>query len=207
MDKYYWDKYYKQHAKDKEIIECSSFAKFCNESFFNKKSKKILEIGSGNCRDAKYFASKGYQVYAIDQSIYGFQNINIKNITLISDNFVTMDYSQYKDIDIVYSRFTLHSIKEEECKIVIQKVSNLLQKGKLFMIEVRSIKDPLCGKGRQIANNTWITDHSRRFIDAIQFEKYIKSKDFKINYFIEKDNLSIYKDDNPVLIRMILEKI
>ena len=207
MDKDYWDKYYKEHSKDEEISQSSSFAKFCNEYFKTKDSKNILEIGSGNYRDAKFFASKGHTVYAIDQSRYGFEDKDLKNIIQVSDNFVTMDYSKYKNIDIVYSRFTLHAIKENECKIVIDKISKMLKKETLFMIEVRSIKDPLCGQGTKVANNTWVTDHSRRFVDSTKFKQYIKSKNFKINYFVEENNLSIYKDDNPVLIRLVLEKV
>jgi len=207
MDKEYWDKFYKQHGLDKGIIEASSFAHFCQDKFFKYKKLNILEIGSGNGRDAKYLAKCGHNVIAIDQSHSGVEVAKkLENtLHLVEDDFVKMDYSKFSPIDVVYSRFTIHAIKEKEENIVIQKTASLLQKGGIFAIEVRSTKDPLCGVGKCVGKNEYITTHYRRFIDSDEFIKKVL-KDFKIKYFTEEDNLSVYKDDNPVLIRLILEK-
>ena len=69
MDINYWDDYYLNHGKKKDIIACSTFAKFCLDKFFTKKKLNILELGSGNGRDAIYFAHHKFNVIAIDQSI------------------------------------------------------------------------------------------------------------------------------------------
>jgi cyclopropane fatty-acyl-phospholipid synthase-like methyltransferase len=210
MDKEYWDKFYKNNKNIETLKEASSFAIFCQEKFFKYKNKTILELGSGNGRDASYFSNNLHTVIAIDQSHEGLKflskNIN-KNLSYIKDDFVNMDYQKYINVDVVYSRFTLHAITEEECTIIINKVSSLLKKGDIFAIEVRSTQDPLCGKGKKIGHNTWFTDHSRRFVDSNNLINKILSKKFKLLYFTEEDNLSIYKDDNPVLIRTIFKKI
>ena len=207
MDREYWNSFYKQYGLDKGIIEASSFAHFCQDKFFKYKHLNILELGSGNGRDAKYFAKCGHNIVAIDQSHNGVEVAKkLENsISLIEDDFVKMDYSKFDSIDVVYSRFTIHAIKDTEEEMVIKKITSLLQKGGIFAIEVRSTKDPLCGVGKCVGKNAYITTHYRRFIDSDEFiEKLIKN--FKIKYFTEEDNLSIYKDDNPVLIRLILEK-
>ena len=49
-------------------------------------------------------------------------------------------------------------------------------------------------------------NHKRRFIDSNIFRKLVSDIGFKEIYFIEKNNLSIYKNDNPVLMRIILKK-
>ena len=55
--------------------------------------------------------------------------------------------------------------------------------------------------------NTFINNnHKRRFIETDIFRKQVMDLGFKELYFIEKNNLSIYKNDNPVLMRLILEK-
>ena len=48
------DKFYKNNGKMDDIIQCSTFAHFCLEKFFNQGVKNIVELGSGNGRDAIY---------------------------------------------------------------------------------------------------------------------------------------------------------
>ncbi len=209
MDKEYWDSYYKRHGLDEGIQEASSFAKFCQNKFFKYKEKTIFEIGSGNGRDAKYFAKNKHTVTAVDQSHEGVVlggEIHLNNIQFIENDFINMDYSIHNDIDVFYSRFTLHAIKEEECDMVIDKVFNSLKRKGMFAIEVRSTKDCLCGIGKDMGNNAWVTDHYRRFVDSRIFIRSMLSKGFQLLYFIEEDNLSTYKNDNPVLIRALFEK-
>ena len=209
MDKEYWNSYYKKHGLDKGIKHGSSFAQFCQDEFFKDKEKSILEIGSGNGRDAKYFSKNKHNVIAIDQSHSGVEigkESHLLSVQFIEDDFITMDYNAYEGVDVVYSRFTLHAIKEKECQIVINKVTNLLKKNGIFAVEVRSTKDPLCGVGKNIGKNEWMTDHYRRFIESDIFIKSILAKEFKILYFTERNNLSVYKNDNPVLIRVLFEK-
>jgi ubiquinone/menaquinone biosynthesis C-methylase UbiE len=208
MDKEYWDNYYKKYASNKNIQNGSSFAIFCQNKFFLKE-KVILELGSGNARDAKYFALHNHNIIAIDQTNMGInidENLIQNKLKFYQNNFVTMDYSSFGLFDVVYSRFTLHSIKEKEEDIILKKVFNSLEKQGIFAIEVRSTKDNMFRKGKIIGHNETFTDHYRRFIDSQVFLKKVINLGFKLLYFTEEDNLSIYKDDNPVLIRIILEK-
>ena len=103
MDKNYWNEYYKLHGEDKEISDPSSFAKFIFKKFLSEKKFNILELGSGNGRDAIYFACNGHNVVAIDHSTKVLniqkQNLNNKfamNLYSKEDDFVKEDYSKYK---------------------------------------------------------------------------------------------------------------
>jgi len=213
MDKEYWNSFYKKLKTDDNLNKSSSFAVFCQDNFFINQTLNIVELGSGNGRDSIFFVKNNHKVIAIDQSTVGI-DLEINNLSedvrsnLIfkSDDFVQYDYSNYGNINIFYSRFTLHSINEEEEEKVIGKVYNSLDNGGLFCIEVRTIKDKLCGVGEDMGNNTYRTDHLRRFIDSDKFLKKVLNIGFKLKYFTERDNLSIYKDDNPVLMRIVLEK-
>jgi len=213
MDKEYWDRYYKEHGSDKEISNQSSFATFCQEELFKNKNLKILELGCGNGRDAIYFVRQGHNVIALDQSLVAIEVEKNKlsldlntNLLAKTDNFVTEDYSIYGNLDVFYSRFTMHAIKQEEEDIVLSKVYEHLATKGLFCIEVRTTKDSLYGIGENLGNNTYFTDHTRRFIDSNKFLNKVLYLGFKLRYFNEKNNLSVYKDDNPVLMRIILEK-
>ena len=208
MDKQYWDNFYKNHSSRDDISECGTFASFCCENFFDKESKTIVDLGCGNARDAQHLARK-HLVYGIDQSIdEKVINTNkLPSLKLIEQDFVYDDYNFSKKVDVFYSRFTIHSITEEDQKELLSKVYNYLDADGLFCIEVRTIKDPKFGVGKHICGTTYFNDgHTRRFIDSQKFLNTVLSLGFKLLYFNEQNNLSIYKDDNPVLMRIILEK-
>ena len=214
MDKKYWDNYYHQHGKDKKITEPSSFAKFCLDTFLNSEKLNIVELGSGNGRDAIFFARNGHSVVAIDQSTTAIdiekQSLDSKLNLLLKPkalDFVNEDYIQYEKIDVFYSRFTIHSITKNDEDLLLLNIYNALESGGLFCIEVRTTKDPLFGVGKSCGDNIFIyNNHKRRFIDTDIFRKQVKDLSFEEIYFIEENNLSIHKNDNPVLMRIILKK-
>jgi tellurite methyltransferase len=215
MDKDYWEKYYQNHGKDSGISNHSSFADFCYSDFFrnNHNIKNIVELGSGNGRDAIYLANKGYKVVAIDQSPSG-NSVEIDNMESsvsgefisISEDFINYDYSLINDIDVFYSRFTMHAISKNDESELLPKILKYLKVGGLFCIEVRTTKDPIFGVGKDCGDNAFITDHYRRFIDSQEFLRLMLPK-YELIFFKESNNLSIYKDDNPVLMRIILKKL
>ena len=213
MDKKYWNEYYKNHGKDLGLVSPSSFAEFCNKRFLKNK-KRILELGSGNGRDAFYFLTNSHKVIALDQSHIGLEvdyklekfELIRSDIILKSCDFVNQDFTEFGNIDVFYSRFTLHAINYDDEKILIPKIYNHMEKGGLFLIEVRTVNDPLYGKGKNVGVNAYITDHYRRFIDSNKFIRNALSIGFHLKYFNEQSGLSVYKDDDPVLMRLVLEK-
>ena len=84
---------------------------------------------------------------------------------------------------------------------------NALKDKGLLCIETRTTKDPIYGIGQPCGDHTFIKDnHKRRFIDAMEFREQVSKLGFKEIYFVEKNNLSVFKKDNPTLMRIILEK-
>ena len=213
MDKKYWNNYYQQHGKDQGISVCSTFADFCLKNFFSKKGINVIELGSGNGRDAVYFAHHYINVIVIDQSTVA---IDIEKEKLHSEvckylqpmalDFVKEDYSIYGAIDAFYSRFTIHSITKEDEELLLPNLYQSLKKNGLLCIEVRTVKDPLYGVGEYCSKDTFLTDHKRRFINSKKFLESVLKLGFDLVYFTEENNLSVYKDDNPVLMRIVLRK-
>ena len=207
MNKDYWTDIYK-HNKINHY-ECSSFAKFIKDRY--NTIDNIVDLGCGNGRDSCFFASHGIYTIAIDQSTHSINNNPIYENTkhalqVIQDDFVNFDYSKI-EADLFYSRFTLHSITSHDEDVLLKSVKENLSEGGMFAIEARTTKDPKFRIGKHISDTTYFNDgHTRRFIDSQEFLNEVLSLGFKIRYFNEQDNLSIYKDDNPVLMRIILEK-
>jgi ubiquinone/menaquinone biosynthesis C-methylase UbiE len=210
MDKEYWNSFYKDRLA---VNFPSPFAEFCIENYIPPNSY-ILELGSGNGRDAFYFSEKQNSVIAVDQSaeVLRLEDKKLEisseknRLTIVRDDFVQMDYSKYTGVNVIYSRFTLHAITLEEEDIILSKVYEFLPEDGLFLIEVRTTQDPLCGVGEDKGDNAYFTDHYRRFVDTQAFIKKVMELGFVIVYFLERDGLSVYKDENPVLMRIVLKK-
>jgi len=207
-DKEYWENYYNRKTKiDIGFDNPSSFAIFINKQLSNNESK-LIELGCGNGRDSIFFSENGKKVLAIDQckNTTNILNKINTNLTALDADFTRLTSDLDFEPDIIYSRFTLHSINEDGEDRTIKWVAETLKSNGLFCIEARTILDPLCGKGKSEGRNVWYTDHYRRFVVAKEIKDKLTSKGFIIEYFIEDNNLSIYKDDNPVVLRIIARK-
>ena len=205
MDKKYWDGYYTDHqAKSKP----TSFAK----SIINtlpKKTCKLLEIGCGNGRDSFYFSGKGHDVSAFDQSeviINTLKNTGKNSPHFFIDDIRNMSIHPKEPFDIVYARFVLHALNENEAQQAFKWIFEHLSNGGLFYSESRSINDNIFGKGKKIEKNIYKTDHCRRFLVKNDLLKELESFGFTIKYVLEKQGLAVYKDSDPVVIRVIAQK-
>ena len=95
-------------------------------------------------------------------------------------------------------------LKEE--KIVINKSYEMLNDGGKLYIECRSTGDPLFRKGEVISSNETSEGHYRRFIDFNELKSRLTDVGFEIEESLESNGLAIYKDDDPVVIRIIAKK-
>ena len=184
MDKLYWTTFYKE---EKGILESSDFAKFIME-YFKEEKFFILDIGCGNGRDSYYLATK-HHVVGCDLSS---KPKNKKNCLFLEENMVDIDKEPY---DLIYSRFSLHSISDENQRELLQSI----RKGTILCIETRSLK----GKDtyRLFGNN-----HYRNLTDLDFLHLLLKEYGFEILYEYEGDNVAIFKDENPICIRVICKK-
>ncbi len=211
MDKKYWETFYKNRLA---VNYPSPFAEYCLQNHIPPGSN-ILELGSGSGRDAFYFAENQLNVVAVDQSsevmdleAMKLEVTSIKDrLCIVKGDFVRMDYASHSDINVIYSRFTMHAITDEEETIVLRKSYDVLPVDGMFLIEVRTTKDSLFGVGEHKGGNAYFIDHYRRFIDSQEFLRSVIDIGFEVLYFIESDGLSKYKDEDPVLMRIVLRKV
>ena len=205
----YWNNYY----GNVKILKESSFAKFTMKFIGkNRKEKKIIDIGCGNGRDSFYFYKKKLSVLGVDisrkiiknNSIYSTKKIKFKNFD-IEKNTLTEKF------DFIYSRFFLHAISEVAENKLFRLINKIKKKKTLVFFEFRNKKDPIFKNIKLKKNNKLVEfekGHFRRIIDDKKFLKKIKTKlNCKIKYNKSSKNLSIVKNDNPNLTRIILEII
>ena len=206
----YWNNFYEN--KDPKSLS-SNFARFIKKKLINKKSH-ILEIGTGNGRDAFYFEKFAKNIIAIDQSkiIINKNKLKSKRLLIKKLNFKVLSVNKINSIkkknsiNLIYARFFLHSIDLKKENIFLKNLTNFNKINPYIALEFRTIKDPLMKKGKKLSKYERYTDHYRRFINPKIFEKKILDMGFKIIYKKNGINLSKIKNDNPHLCRMVLKR-
>jgi ubiquinone/menaquinone biosynthesis C-methylase UbiE len=114
MDKNYWEEYYR--ARNAEL-KPSLFARYVFEQYCTSDTE-LIELGCGNGRDSVFFANGGLNVTAVDECESEIKFLNARYKHLENCTFLSADFSAMNDVektfDIVYSRFTLHSVSKEQ---------------------------------------------------------------------------------------------
>jgi len=208
-NKAYWNDFYKTHGAPKE---CSSFASAVLQHV--AKDGVLFELGCGNGRDAFFFAKNNITVWATDLSEVSIDDLNDKVDHSGNPKFIAADFTALPTpfdataFATVYSRFTLHAIKAEESSRALSWAFGNLKAGGLLLIEVRSVLDPLCGKGTRVEGerDAWFTNHYRRFVRKDELLKELVDLGFVVEFDMEANNLAVYNEDNPVVIRVHARK-
>jgi SAM-dependent methyltransferase len=204
----YWNGFY---AKDRAVGFPSPFAVFCVENFIEHRSR-ILELGSGNGRDSLYFSHSDHDVVAVDRSVAGLAQSRLHadavqnpgTTKFVEADFTMLDPASFEGIDTVYSRFTMHSIDYPAEQRVIDFAWNVLTTGGRFLIEARTINDPLYGEGTEVGRHEFFIDHYRRHIDAQEILDKARNRGFHLQFFHESNGLAVFKDEDPVVLRLAL---
>lgn len=204
MDYEYWNEYYNKKTAPNEA---SMFA--CYVMGLLEKGKKLVELGCGNGRDSVFFANNNIDVTALDQSDIAIAGLNNKhnNIEFICDDFVKCEKLSLDTFNYAYSRFTLHSISDKQEVILLENIYNILKDDGLFFIEARSVKDEIFGRGEKVGRNAYVyNEHYRRFIEMEDLVKNLEQFGFEVVYARENDNWAVYRNENPVVVRVIAKK-
>lgn len=209
MDKTYWESYY---SNQNAANEPSKFAGFVAKRFLSPSDCRLIELGCGNGRDASFFGSIGANVLAIDQAsseIAQLRNSNrLENVKFQNADFTSLE-PVVGEFDIVYSRFTLHSIRSEEQDRVLAWSAGALKPGGHLCIEVRGYKNGLYKKGEPVSDepDAYIYDkHYRRFIDRGFLDKAINYVGLTTVLSVEDRGFAPTSDTNDFFIRHVSKK-
>ena len=201
----YWNQYYRNKVC---LTTPSPFAQYVLTLI--EPGKDMVELGCGNGRDAVYFAQNGMHITALDlskEAIAELQSQNIPNAEFVCGDFITADCHTENAYDYVYSRFTIHSINARQEMMLLQTIYRALRSDGKFFIEVRSVNDPLCGKGQALERNAYFYDnHYRRFIVLSELVEHLEKVGYRIEYAQEDTGFAPYGNDDPPVIRIVAVK-
>lgn len=171
----------------------------------------ILDIGCGDGRDSVYFCGLGHRVWAIDTShaaiefcrkAHGRHPIEFRH----SDIRALIKAADVPKFDAAYCRFVLHAMTRQEETDLIQYAHALLREGGAFLIECRSVNDPMLRLGEVISPTERIYGHYRRFIVLEELTASLQAAGFAIESTVEASGLAVFGADDPVVIRIVARK-
>jgi len=165
--------------------EPSRFALLCYQRMKRHNIKELLELGCGQGRDCIFLASGGINVKTFDYSevavnaVVKHANVLALPISVVVHNAKSGLHYRDQEFEAVYSHmfFSMH-FTHEELTFLFSEVKRVLKVGGLHFFSVRSDKDKLYGKGRQVADGVYDVNG------------------FEIRFFSKKDIMGLMRGFN-----------
>lgn len=208
LEKNYWNQFYHDNSEIREFLLPSQFC--CLMSTEVNPSTAIAEFGCGNGRDSVFLARHGFKVAAMDLSNEAIDKNNKHAQNLENITFYCGDVSQSNDVKlllenarsisgnsniVVYSRFFLHSIDDDQEASFMKSLSDNLISGDKVYFEFRAEADSKIDK---IYGN-----HYRRFVNSAEYSKNLEETyNFSIEYSITGQGMAKYKSEDPFVTRI-----
>jgi tellurite methyltransferase len=201
----YWNDYY----VTKQMSAPSPFAEFCIGRYV-RPDDVVLDAGCGCGRDSVFFAAKGgAEVWSVDLSRTAIEKLRQNFPAHPSLYFRHADFTRMSEevpeLDVVYSRWTLHTIDRAGQERFLLWARRRLKLSGRLLIECRSVEDALYGVGRQVGPDEFVTTHYRRFLRMEDLRGRLEALGFTVSYCEESTGWSPTSSDDPVLIRLVAE--
>jgi SAM-dependent methyltransferase len=208
--KVYWANFYAEHG----YAAGSSFFELVQAS--DETPPRLVDIGCGDGRDTRAFASAGRTVLGLDQSPVGIAHAAHEAAEAgLADraSFEVCDVADTEQLRravdafigdssepvMFYLRFFLHAIHEDAQKALLDTLGDVTRPGDMFAAEFRTDKDAKNAKAHG--------NHYRRFQNAEEFRASLEDTyGFTVLFDVESDGLSPYKEEDPVLYRVIARR-
>jgi SAM-dependent methyltransferase len=151
-----------QQTPDRFLGPPSTFAAWALERIHALHiSARVLELGSGPGRDARFLAPSVHGVRAVDHSSVAIararaqpenpENLRFEN----NDLFYALSRTDAESVDVVYAHDVYMLLSDSEVDTLARKVYRVLRPGGLHLFAVRSTTDPHLGEGREVAPDVW----------------------------------------------------
>ena len=207
----YWDNYYEN--KDISHVPIpSQFAPFALQEA--GKPDMILEFGCGLGRDSIFFARQGVKTVGFDGSqvavekckmiadAFDINNLMFETCQITTKNLndIAFEYNMPDKSSqiMVYARFFLHAITEDDEKALLLFLTSALKSGDIFAIEYRTIRDSDLKKVTEF--------HYRRYINPVILHGKLAAAGFSIKYAVEGFGFAKFGRDDAYAARCIAVK-
>jgi SAM-dependent methyltransferase len=198
----YWDEYYAARADVRRPLP-SQFATFVANEL--TEPTRIVEFGCGTGRDSVFFALYGHDVVGVDgseqavkasQALADALGLSARFVAAhIEDPDLVEQVGRGEGRQLVYARFFVHAITEEEESSFLDAASRLTVAGDLLAVEYRTIRDL---SGAKVTEK-----HYRRFVTPAEFDARAAGHGFRAAYNVEGFGFAKYRQDDAYVARAL----
>lgn len=204
----YWQSYYSGQTPLVAPLP-SQFAVFIAGEM--NEPHEVFDIGCGGGRDSLFFGSHSHAVTGVDGSqaaidkcselarMAGLSGTRFVCSPVTSDELASTAAPSTGLPVLVYARFFLHAITDEEEEKFFHLARALTSAGGKLAVEFRTMRD--------VAQEKVTASHYRRFIDPIFFNARALQAGFSARYFVEGFGFAKYKHDDAHVARFIFERV
>ncbi len=209
--KQFWNEWWKRTDNEEDWIDTPSiFAQFA-VSYFPARGK-ILELGAGLGKDARYFASHNYKVVATDFSdealrISHYETLNQK----LSVEYTHLDLKEMfpfekESFDVVFAHSVLHYFNHKTTDQIFREIHRVLTTKGVFATLLKSKEDPEVLLSKKLNENFYRTPNGliERFFSVDELIVEIKGL---FEPLVLDSSEQTHETDNATFIRFIGSKI
>lgn len=143
MTQEYWDKRHKTYVVKKNWARKPSIFSMYVLKYFPK-SGSLLDIGTGQGGDARYFQSQGYDITATDFSQEALSHAKSNSEGIRYMHLDTAEGLPFENgsFDIVYSHLALHYFDKKTTKEIFKEIHRILKPNGVFATITNTVDDP-----------------------------------------------------------------
>jgi len=196
----YWDGYYAAHRPVSRPLP-SQFASFVAGEL--EEPHRVVELGCGNGRDAIFFAGYGHEVVGVDASEAAVSGCRDLAAALGAPAEFTRSHIEDPGLaerlgpsarpTLVYARFFLHAITDDEEERLLDLAASITRPGDLLAVEYRTVRD---STGPKVTGS-----HFRRYVLPAEFETRALAHGFTVAYAVEGFGFAKYRTDDAYVAR------
>lgn len=201
----YWDEYYAAASLARRPLP-SQFAAFVAGELDSP--RHVVELGCGTGRDSVFFASYGHRVTGVDaseQAVKACRELSAalgEQASFLQSSIDDPALPSRLELDggpvVVYARFFLHAITEDEERALLELAASITTPGDLFAVEYRTVRD---------LSGTKVTGtHYRRFVSPATVQARALARGFDVGYAVEGFGFAKYKQDDAYVARTLFVK-
>lgn len=201
----YWNEFYAAAATTARPLP-SQFAAFVAGEL--AEPHRVIDVGCGGGRDAVFFASHGHEVYGLDgsdQAVKACSELAAAlgesatfQVAAIDDETAASRVPASDRPTVVYARFFVHAITDEEEQSFLALAAALTKPGDLLAVEYRTVRDSI---GEKVTGT-----HYRRFVSPAAFQANAVNHGFEVTYAVEGFGFAKYRRDDAYVARSLLTK-
>lgn len=201
----YWNDFYAAAASTTRPLP-SQFAAFVAGEL--REPHRVVDVGCGTGRDSIFFAANGHEVYGLDGSEQAVKACSelaealdesaTFQVAAIDDETAASRVPASDRPTVVYARFFLHAITEEEEQHFLALAAALTSPGDLLAVEYRTVRDSIGEKETGA--------HYRRYVNPASFQANAVNHGFDVTYAVEGFGFAKYRRDDAYVARSLLTK-